>query len=140
MLWAAVAYSLGVVAGVYLWRPVLWWTVAAAAFAAAAAYFAGRRSTLGWLLALGAVFLSGALHIETRGRSTHFDTRIQPYADREELQIVAHVTHDGRLQPAASMKSGRRLTSKPKKSSQQQASRKQGRQQERPKRSIPASA
>ncbi len=98
MLWAAVAYSLGVVAGVYLWRPVLWWTVAAAAFAAAAAYFAGRRSTFGWLLALGAVFLSGALHIETRGRSTHFDTRIQPYADREELQIVAHVTHDGRLQ------------------------------------------
>jgi hypothetical protein len=54
MLWAAVAYSLGIVAGVYLWRPVLWWIVAVAAFVAAAVYFAERRSGLGWSLALGA--------------------------------------------------------------------------------------
>jgi competence protein ComEC len=99
MLWAAAAYSLGVVAGVYLWRPVLWWVVAGAAFVAAAAYFAGRRSVLGWSLALGAVFLAGALHIQAHGASTHLETSIQPYADRQELQITAHVTRDGRLQP-----------------------------------------
>jgi hypothetical protein len=107
MLWAAVAYSLGIVAGVYLWRPVLWWVVAGTVFVAAAAYFASRRSTLGWALALGAFFLAGALHIPVRGASTRLDNSIAPYADRQELQIIAHVTHDGRLQPGAPTKSGR---------------------------------
>ncbi|MFZ1142446.1 MAG: ComEC/Rec2 family competence protein [Candidatus Sulfotelmatobacter sp.] len=98
MLYAAVAYSLGVVAGVYLWRPALWWVVAGAAFVAAAAYFVRRCSGLGWLLALGAVFLAGALHIQMHGTSTRLDTSIQPYADRQDLQIIAHVTRDGRVQ------------------------------------------
>ena len=46
MLWAVMAYSLGIVAGVYLWRPALCWTVAVAAFILAAAYFVQRRSGL----------------------------------------------------------------------------------------------
>ena len=99
MLWASVAYSLGVVAGVYQWRPALWWVVAGAAFVGAAAYFAGRRSSLGWLLALGALFVAGALHIQARSASARLDTAIQPYADRQELQLIAHVTRDGRVQP-----------------------------------------
>ncbi|HET6177852.1 MAG TPA: ComEC family competence protein [Candidatus Sulfotelmatobacter sp.] len=68
----------------------------------AAAYFARRRSPFGWALALGSLFLVGALHIQVRGASTRLDTGIQPYADRHELQITAHVTHDGRLQPGGS--------------------------------------
>src|SRR5579864_688496 len=99
MLWAALAYSLGVIAGAYLWRPTLWWVVAGAAFVAAAAYFATRQSGLGWLLALGSVFLAGALHIQADGASTRLDTTIQPYADRQELQIIAHVMRDGRMRP-----------------------------------------
>jgi len=98
MFWAAVAYSSGIVAGVYLWRPVLWWLAAGAAFVAAAAYFAVRRSGLGWLLALAAFFLAGAFHIQARGSALRLDTNIQPYADRQELEITAHVTRDGRLQ------------------------------------------
>jgi competence protein ComEC len=98
MLWAALAYSLGIIAGVYLWRPTLWWTISATAFIAAASYFARRRSGLGWILALAAFFVTGALHIQVRGASTRLDTSIQPYADRQELQITAHVTRDGRLQ------------------------------------------
>jgi competence protein ComEC len=98
VLWAAVAYAVGIVAGVYLWRPALWWVVAGAAFVAAAAYFVRRRSGLGWTLALGAFFLAGALHIQVRGAAPRLDTSIQPYADRQELQITAHVTRDGRLQ------------------------------------------
>src|SRR5579863_6256622 len=98
LFWAAVAYSTGIIAGVYLWRPVLWWLVATAAFVAAAAYFALRRSGLGWSLALGAFFLAGALHIQVRGSTTRLDTSIQPYADRQELHLTAHVTRDGRLQ------------------------------------------
>jgi competence protein ComEC len=98
MLWAAVSYSCGIVAGVYAWRPTLWWVVAAGTFACAAAYFALRRSHLGWTIALGALFLAGALHVQTRDAATDLDTSIQPYADRQELQVTAHVTRDGRLQ------------------------------------------
>jgi competence protein ComEC len=98
MLWAALLYSLGIIAGVYLWRPALWWTIAITAFIAAASYFARRRSGLGWILALAAFFVAGALHIQLRGASPRLDTSIQPYADRQELQITAHITRDGRLQ------------------------------------------
>lgn len=98
MLWAAIAYSVGIIAGVYAWRPASWWIIAVAAFVAAAAYFSVRRAGFGWILALGSFFLAGALHIQLRAGSNRLDTGIQPYADRQELQIVAHVTRDGRIQ------------------------------------------
>jgi competence protein ComEC len=98
MLWAAISYSLGIIAGAYLWRPTLWWVIAGMAFLAFAAYFSNRRSGVGWTLALGAFFLAGALHIQLRGTTPRLDTTIDPYADRQELHIVAHVTRDGRLQ------------------------------------------
>src|SRR5580692_6978478 len=98
MLWAAIAYSSGIVAGAYLWRPALWWMVAGAEFLLAAAYFAQRRSAMAWTLALSALSLAGALHMQSRTGEPRIDTSIHPYADREELQITAHVTRDGRLQ------------------------------------------
>jgi competence protein ComEC len=98
MLWAALFYSLGIVAGAYLWRPALWWVVAGVAFLLAAAYFAPRPSALGWTLALSALFLAGAFHMQARAGGPRLDTSIQPYADREELQLTAHVTRDGHLQ------------------------------------------
>ena len=98
MFWAVIAYAGGIVAGVYLWRPALWWVVAVAVFAAAAMYFARRRRFLGWALALGAFFLAGALHIQLHGAGPRLDTTIQSYADRQEIEITAHATHDGRLQ------------------------------------------
>ncbi len=99
MLWAAGAHSLGIVAGVYAWRPAVWWVVAVAVFSAAAAYFANRRSGVAWLLALGTFFLAGALHIQMRSASPRLDTSILPYADRREIQITAHVAREGRVQP-----------------------------------------
>src|SRR6266702_1921979 len=84
MLWAAAAYSMGIIAGVYLWRPALWWVVGGGAFIAAAGYFARRRSGPGWALALGAFFLAGALHIQVRGTTPRLDTSIDSYADRQE--------------------------------------------------------
>ena len=99
MLWAAGAYSLDIVAGVYAWRPAVWWVVAAAMFCAAAAYFVSRRSGVAWLLALGTFFLAGALHIQMRSASARLDTGILPYADRREIQVIAHVTREGRIQP-----------------------------------------
>lgn len=100
MFWGAVAYSAGIIAGFYLWRPTLWWLVACAVFLAAGAYFVSRRSGFAWLLALGAVFFAGALHIQVSQSSTRFDTAIQRHADRRELQITAHVIGDSRIQPA----------------------------------------
>jgi competence protein ComEC len=99
MLWAACAYSLGIVAGVYAWRPAVWWLIAVAVFGAAAAYFGSRRSGVAWLLALGTFFLAGTLHIQMRSASPRLDTGILPYADRREIQITAHVTQEGRIQP-----------------------------------------
>jgi len=99
MFWAVVAYASGIVAGVYAWRPALWWVAAGAIFVAAAAYFARRRSVLGWVLALGTFFLAGALHVQVRTGS-HIDTSIQSFADRQEFQITAHVIRDGHLQPS----------------------------------------
>jgi competence protein ComEC len=100
MLWATLAHSLGITAGAYLWRPALWWVIAGAAFIVFAAYFNRRRSLFGWGLALAAIFLGGALHIQLRRSTTGVDTSIDAYADRQELQITAHVTRDGHLQPA----------------------------------------
>jgi competence protein ComEC len=99
MLWAAGTYSLGIVAGIYAWRPAVWWVVAAAMFCTGAAYFVNRRSGVAWLLALGSFFLAGALHIQMRSASPRLDTGILPYADRREIQVTAHVAREGRVQP-----------------------------------------
>ena len=101
MLWAAIAYSSGIVAGVYLWRPALWWIVGGTVFVFAAIYFAHRRSPVGWAIALGAFFLAGAFHAQTRAGLTRLDTSIQPFADRQPLEITARVIRDGRIQPGA---------------------------------------
>lgn len=98
MLWAAFAHASGIAVGVYAWRPALWWVVAAVGFGFAAAYFARRRSGAAWMLALAAMFVAGALHVQLRAGVPRLDTSIAPYADRQELQIVAHVLSDGRMQ------------------------------------------
>jgi competence protein ComEC len=99
MLWAAVAYALGVIGGVYFWRPAFLWILGAGVFALGSAYYATRRSRIGWALSLGTLFLVGALQLQLRDASTHVDTSIFPYADREELEVTAHVIRDGRMQP-----------------------------------------
>lgn len=102
ILWAAIAYSLGIIAGFYLWRPVLWWVGAGVGFVAAASYFVQRRAWLAGALALGAFFFAGALHIQVEGSSSQVDTSVLDFADGEEVQIVAHVIRDGRARDAGS--------------------------------------
>ena len=97
MLWTATAYALGIIVGRYEWRPVLWWFVAVVAFLAAASYFTSRRSAFAWTLALSAFFLAGAVHIQLRANCDRLDTSILPYADRQELDVTAHVMRDGRV-------------------------------------------
>src|ERR1700693_2721140 len=90
MLWAAVSYSAGILAGVYAWRPASWWIAGGAAFLDAGFYFVRRRKYLGASLALGALFLAGALHIQLRTPAT-LDTSLQPFSD-QPTQITTDAT------------------------------------------------
>jgi competence protein ComEC len=101
MLWAATAYSAGIITGLYVWHPPVLWIASGCFFIFAAAYFALHRSRFAWTIALAALFLAGALHIQVRGADTRLDTSILPYADGRELQITGHVVRDGRVQPGA---------------------------------------
>jgi competence protein ComEC len=100
MLWAALAYAGGIVAGTYLERPASWWVAAGAAFFAAGVYFVRGRKWLSAGLALGAFFLAGALHIQVRGSTNLLDTSLQPFAYRDAVEMTAHVTREGRLRDA----------------------------------------
>jgi competence protein ComEC len=97
MFWAALAYSAGIIAGLYLWRPASWWIAAGAAFLAAGLHFVNRRKWLGVSLALGAFFLAGALHIELRGSRAILETSLQPFAEGQQVDMTAHVTREGKL-------------------------------------------
>jgi competence protein ComEC len=101
MLWAALAYALGIIAGVYAWRPASWWIAAGVAFLAAGLYFVRRRKWLGVALALGAFFLAGALQIELRGTAVPHDTSLQPFSDGQLVEITAHVIRQGKLREAS---------------------------------------
>jgi predicted membrane metal-binding protein len=101
LLWAALAYSLGIVASAYLWWPVLWWVAAALAFLPSAAFFAYRGTWLAYGIARGVFFFAGALHVQVQTASPPLDTAIQPFADGREFQITGHVTQDGRLRQAS---------------------------------------
>lgn len=98
MLWASFSYSSGLIAGVYLWRPPLWWFAATVVLAALAGACLTLREDFSRPLAFGALFLVGALMMQVRippdpGYS------ILPFADREEITVVGHVTQEGDWQP-----------------------------------------
>jgi competence protein ComEC len=102
MLWAALAYSAGIIAGTNLARPDLWWFAASAFFLAAALYFLNKGRFFAITLALSAFFLAGALHIQLRGPSSTLDPSLAPFAYGPEVQITAHVTRPGRLRESSS--------------------------------------
>src|SRR5689334_542798 len=97
MLWAAVIYSLGILAGAYAWRPNSWWILAAAVFIAAAAYFLSHRAGFALLIGSLAFFFAGALHIQLRNSGNYLDTSILPFADRQDITLVGHVVRDGHI-------------------------------------------
>ena len=103
MLWAALAYSVGIVAGTHAWRPASWWLAAGTAFLAAGLYFVRKqkRKYLSAALALGAFFLAGALHIQLRGSATVPDTTLQPFADGQPVDVTAHAITEAKLRETA---------------------------------------
>jgi len=95
MLWAASAYSCGIVTGVYVWRPALWWLVGGIAFCASGAYFLRRRFRASFALALSALFVAGALMIQVRVPESAGDTDILAFADGREVIVTSHVIREG---------------------------------------------
>jgi competence protein ComEC len=100
LLWAALAYGTGIVAGAYAWRPPLWWVVAALGFLAAGIYFARRRMWFAFALALGALFFLGALAIQLSKSQGALDNGILTFADGEEVLVTGHVMHEGEIREA----------------------------------------
>ena len=101
MLWAALAYSSGIIAAVYSFTPAASWIAAAPAFLAAATYFMYKRKHLALAFALISFFLAGTLHIQLTGLSSIPDTSLQPFAYGPEVVITAHVTREGRLRESS---------------------------------------
>jgi competence protein ComEC len=97
MLWAALAYSCGIIGGTYLQRPPALWSAAAIAFLAAGVYFLQRRNWLAAILALMTLFVAGALQLQLSGTANLRDTSLQPFTDGQEVDVTAHVIRDGKL-------------------------------------------
>jgi competence protein ComEC len=96
LLWAALAYSGGIVAGFYTWRPPLWWLIAAIVFSASGAYFLRHRARIAFALGLSALFVAGALAIQVRTPNSG-DMGVLAFADGRDLLVTAHVTREGNL-------------------------------------------
>jgi competence protein ComEC len=97
MLWAASAYSCGIVTGVYVWRPALWWLVGGIAFCASGTYFLRRRSYASFALALSALFVTGALIMQVRVPESTGVTDVLSFADGREVIVTGHVIREGNL-------------------------------------------
>jgi competence protein ComEC len=99
LLWAALAFSLGLWTGVRAWRPPSWWVIAVVAFVLAASFFLARRAWLAKALSLGAWFLLGALLIQIRSqradelRQEH--AHILTLADGRAVTLTGHVMREG---------------------------------------------
>jgi hypothetical protein len=80
-----------------MWRPPAWWVIAALVFSGAAAHFLRRRTLVSSILALGTIFVTGALSIQVRG-GTSMNSPSPWSGNRDELLVTAHVTAEGNIQ------------------------------------------
>jgi competence protein ComEC len=101
MLCAAIAYSLGILAGPYLSTPTAWLDLSILAFLAAGLYFVGKKTPLSLALILTSLLLTGALHIQLQGPPTPVDPALKPFAYRPEVELTARVTHEGKLRQSS---------------------------------------
>ena len=98
LLYAALAFSAGIVLSRYCWRPALWWIIAAVIFAASAVYFLKRRPRLAPVIAIGVWFCLGAINLQVHRRPPIPD--ISRFANKNEVLVTAHVIHEGYLREA----------------------------------------
>jgi competence protein ComEC len=87
------AFSLGIVAGRYCWRPPLWWISALIVLTAAALFWRKTRPRAASLLSLGALLLLGALRTQVAPEPAP-PPEITRLGDAREVVITGHVTRD----------------------------------------------
>lgn len=101
MLWATLAYALGIIAGAHFSHPASWCIAAAAAFLASVLYFLAGRKLLATILALVTFFFAGFLQIQLRNSSAIRDLSLNPFTYGPPEQITAHVSREGRSRQAS---------------------------------------
>ncbi len=94
LLWAALAFAGGIVAGAYAWRPPLWWLAAIILFGMFAGYFSRRRAWAAYALGLAAICAAGALAIQVRTPADS-DSVPLPLGSADDVLVTAHATTDG---------------------------------------------
>ena len=111
MLWAAICYSLGIVAGAQplalgFYKSPAWLCIAAFALAMA---MLPTHAAIKRTLALGALFLAGALQIQMRGPSSLRDRTLDSFADGREIEITGHVFRESPPRPTGLHELSQRL-------------------------------
>ncbi len=94
LLWTSLAYGGGLFAGLFVWRPPVWWLGAALVFSIAAIYWRRRRPRAALALASGAVFVIGLLTSQVHAGSGD----VFPLTDGQDALVTAHVIKEGSLQ------------------------------------------
>jgi competence protein ComEC len=97
MLWAALAFAGGIVTGLYVWRPPLWWLIAAIAFSASGIYLLRRRARVAFALGLSTLFVTGALMMQGRVPENYDSMDALTFADGRDVVVTAHVIKEGNL-------------------------------------------
>ncbi len=96
MLWAALAFACGLFAGQFIWRPPLWWLVAAVVFSVAAFCYLRRRAYCATVLAWTVIFVMGALTIQLHGAELGDVSTIASIpSDGREVLVTARVLREG---------------------------------------------
>ena len=100
LLYAALAFSAGIVIGTYAWRPATWWVLAAVTLLAAAFYLSRPGRMLSVLVALLGWLSFGSLLIKLRPETRV--PEIGPFLNDDEVIITGHVVGEGELRQAGS--------------------------------------
>ena len=98
LLYAAFAFSAGIVVGSFAWRPALWWLVAIGAFALAAGYWLASRMRPARIAVLLVLFFLGGLNIQLRTPPRVPD--IAQFTDGHEVLVTGHVKREGDFRDA----------------------------------------
>jgi hypothetical protein len=93
--WVALAFAAGLSTGLYAWRLLLWWLIAAIAFFASGIYFSRQRSWAAYALGVGTVFIIGAHSIKAGRGDGSTEASVLEFADGREVRITAHVIAEG---------------------------------------------
>jgi competence protein ComEC len=94
LLWAGLAFAGGIIAGVYAWRPPLWWLAVVLLVSVFGAYFIRRRAWAALALGLAACAGAGAFAIQVRTPADIGFTLLS-LDHGDETVVTGHVTADG---------------------------------------------